>query len=1536
MSAESSKSQSTKPFSLSKGKATLDSSNTDSDNDSDYKSTDFELRSLQKQSNFTPVKMTESTSNIKVMLPEAQRLKGEENYAQWVEAIRDIIFANGLDQHIHERAIPPKQVDPYDPEVPEAEKLLWRQWSMGDRSTMIVIRQNCKTNPAGLLMGVTTARKMWTTLQTQYEGSGQVVLYTAIVKFHSISYDDYTNLDSFVIAYQQSIDKIRTIKQTAAVPEDWIPIIFIKAVESAFPIWAERQRSAIRNPQSMITLETLIADLVDENRNKDKKSSTAMYGGKPEKGNPKEGKGSGSKKDGRDKKKDSKAKETQFCKHCKDPKSKHKPEKCFVVDKEALKQYEEKTGRTFVPYKDRKENNKPKKSEDSDSDDEMPSRFNKKGKNLALLTANSNRHRTLFDTGADQHFSVCLDNYNEYKSKIMNYTIDTANGKVKPQGTGTRSIQCSTGLDLTLNNVLYLPGCSINIFGARQYIGRGELRLESTPKGTLVVDDEGDGLFYIDEQCYIIEQETHCFPAITTKPKGTSIRLWHRRLGHLGFDNVRKTAKLTYGIKLRKPKDLTEDQQEEGNLKLCDACELSKPHRRVRKFAAKRKLVAFDEIHLDVVSYKKIGIGGHRYATLFTDKATSVRWAYFYAKKNGAYDALVKFQKKVKTQYNRTIKKWRLDGGKEYSPKKLDQLAENLGQIVEKTTPHNPEQDGLSERSIGIICEKVRTTIIDMDIPEFLWPIIFESMVEITNKTATSVQEKTPYEVFLDEFYPEEDNTPSLAHLRTLGCKTYVEIPKGNRVVGDKTAIRAEVGILVGYEGQHIFKVYVPTRGGGEDNKIVRSSNVRFDEAGLITKPLPYEEDESDLQQPIIRGENKDRQDSDLIHETETSELSKNQDHQVRQVIIQPETVAPNNSAGEAEPFGDISHPEDSDFDDSAEQQSEAEPLPVPEVTEDSEEEELVISKKKGRPTGAKNKIHVPNPEFIRQTRSKNKSNQNNPYAHAASVFYSQAYSKGAETVYDDPETLAEAKARPDWPKWKEAIAKEYRGLIHKKTWKAMPKNSLPKGHNALSGKLVFRTKRNQAGEIIKYKARWVVKGCQQKKGRDFDQTFAGVCKSVTWKLVIALAALFDYEIEQMDVILAFLNSDADTDIYMKLPPGFEEEDSSIKSPRDTLVKLLKALYGLKQAPRLWQKLLTKELHKLGFEPCKSDPCVYFNKESKIIFVTYVDDILIVGPNLGKIKQLQKQLYKVFEMERLGPAQHFLGVRITRDRQQGKITLTQDAYINKILDRFGMTNSHPVDTPMATGAIEFMIPNTEQATYEDIKLYGSIVGSEMYLANQTRPDIAYTVNTLSRFLTNPSQAHIKAAKRVLQYLKGTKKLGLVFGGKDLSMGDVRLYGYSDADYATDKENRKSVSGNVFFFAGGAISASSKRQQTVAQSTTEAEYYALSRATSEAIWLKQIMTELHVPIKGYGLKSVLLYGDNQSSLNLADNSTFHQRTKHIDIKHHFIREHIASKTIDLWYVPTADMAADGLTKALTTTKHADFVRMLNMEDIEAEG
>ena len=400
-----------------------------------------------------------------------------------------------------------------------------------------------------------------------------------------------------------------------------------------------------------------------------------------------------------------------------------------------------------------------------------------------------------------------------------------------------------------------------------------------------------------------------------------------------------------------------------------------------------------------------------------------------------------------------------------------------------------------------------------------------------------------------------------------------------------------------------------------------------------------------------------------------------------------------------------------------------------------------------------------------------------------------------------------------------------------------------------------------------------------------------------------------------MDAVTAFLNSCLDKNVQIQLPTGYEN------GARACCLK--KGLYGLKQAARLQALEVRKLLKELGYHMIPANECLYQHLKKGVYVATHVNDFLILGADINAIQELKSQLSKRFTMKDLGQCHTFLSIEISRNRKDRTIYLCQKSYIEKVLRVFGMESATGKATLMETNRTQILTANIKQASEEDIKLFQSIIGSLMYAMIQTRPDIAFAVCFLSRFLSNLTTAHIQAAYRVLRYLRHTKTLGVTYHGKEKG-----FKGCSDSDWGADIDTRSSTSRYLFFLYGGVITQKTGRQKTVALSSTEAEYYGLSNATREALWLRSLLQSL-----GYdeGRDPVVIEGDNQGSLALTENPEFHQRTKHIDIKHHFLRQEVGEKRVAFSYVETTKLAADGLTKSLNGMKHAAFVQQLRLED-----
>ncbi|KAJ4721959.1 Retrovirus-related Pol polyprotein from transposon TNT 1-94 [Melia azedarach] len=506
-----------------------------------------------------------------------------------------------------------------------------------------------------------------------------------------------------------------------------------------------------------------------------------------------------------------------------------------------------------------------------------------------------------------------------------------------------------------------------------------------------------------------------------------------------------------------------------------------------------------------------------------------------------------------------------------------------------------------------------------------------------------------------------------------------------------------------------------------------------------------------------------------------------------------------------------------------------------------------------------------------------------------------------------EPECYDEAIEDDHRNEWIEAMQDEMRSLHENHTFELV---KLPKGKKALKNKWVFRIKHEEHSSRPRYKARLVVKGFGQRKGIDFGDIFSPVVKMTSIRAVFGLAASFNLEIEQMDVKTAFLHGDLEEEIYMEQPEGFKMKDRE-----DYVCKLKKSLYGLKQAPRQWFKKFESVMREQGYQKTTSDNCVFvqkFSGDDFIILLLYVDDILIVGKNVCRINALKKQLSKSFAMKDLGAAKQMLGITIERDRSARKLYLSQEKYIQKVLQRFCMDKAKAVSSPLAP---HFKLSTKQCPTTcvekEEMKKipYASAVGSLMYAMVCTRPDIAYAVGMVSRFLSNPGKEHWDGVKWIMRYLCGTSDLKLSFGENE-----PVLVGFTDADLAGDIDSRKSTSGYLINFAGGAVSWQSRLQKCVALSTTEAEFIATTESCKELLWMKKFLRELNFEQKRY-----VLLCDNQSAIHLGKNSSFHSRSKHIDIRYHWIRDVLNAKLLDLEKIHTDDNGADMLTKSLTRDK-----------------
>ncbi|KAI5670896.1 hypothetical protein M9H77_11260 [Catharanthus roseus] len=442
---------------------------------------------------------------------------------------------------------------------------------------------------------------------------------------------------------------------------------------------------------------------------------------------------------------------------------------------------------------------------------------------------------------------------------------------------------------------------------------------------------------------------------------------------------------------------------------------------------------------------------------------------------------------------------------------------------------------------------------------------------------------------------------------------------------------------------------------------------------------------------------------------------------------------------------------------------------------------------------------------------------------------------------------------------------------------------SLPPGKRALGSKWVYRIKYKADGTIERYKARLVILGNTQMAGIDFTDTFAPVAKMVTVRTLLSVAAARNWPIHQMDVHNAFLHGDLQEEVYMRPPPGF----------RPCYKGQSYADYSL---------------------------FTYSRGNIYLCVLIYVDDLLITGNSLSTLEQFKASLHKCFHMKDLGSLKYFLGIEIARNSTG--LFLSQRKYTLEILSEMGLLGAKPASTPVEPN---HQLAKASGSLFDNPDSYRRLIGKLIYLT-LTRPELAYAVHTLAQFMHAPRHAHWDAALRVVRYLKGSPGRGIFLSSKS----PLSLTAYCDSDWATCPITRRSLTGYFISLGGSPISWKTKKQHTVSRSSAEAEYRSMAMTLCELKWLSILLRDLHVPVT----RPIPLHCDNQAALHIAENPVFHERTKHIEIDCHFVRDAFQEGFIYPAYIRSEEQPADILTKALHPTHFHRLASKLGISDLHA--
>ncbi|WKA06926.1 hypothetical protein VitviT2T_024803 [Vitis vinifera] len=821
----------------------------------------------------------------------------------------------------------------------------------------------------------------------------------------------------------------------------------------------------------------------------------------------------------------------------------------------------------------------------------------------------------------------------------------------------------------------------------------------------------------------------------------------------------------------------------------------------------------------------------------------------------------------VQTQFQAKIQVHRTDNARECYNNILGSYLLENGIVYQSSCIDTPQQNGVAERKTRHLMEVARSLMIASNVPKQLWGEVVLTTTYLINRMPSRIlQFKTLCQILLAT-YPSARIISSIP-IKVFGCTAFVHIHKSQRSKLDPTATKC---IFLGYSpNQKGYKCYSPTT-----KKFYTSMDVTFFE----NQPF--------YPKTAIQGDNWST-DEFQFWETEIS------------------TTSPLSSSLPPQTDTTLSVPENNSLD---------VPFVTPESTTQGSKEVIVYSRKNLKEKPEKPPQKEPENSTPPEQNQELDQDPSNPNSQPGNIIYdlnssndlddldqpialrkgvrsctqhpisnhvtygklSQNFQAFITSLEDDriPSNIQEALQQPEW---KTAVQEEIQALEKNGTWEI---SELPEGKRPAGCKWIFTVKHNPDGSINRFKARLVAKGFTQSYGIDYEETFAPVAKLNSIRVLLSVAVNLDWNLHQLDVKNAFLNGELEEEVYMKIPPSMETPENSGK---------------------VYHTLFMKH-----------------SKECEMtLFIVYVDDIIITGDDEEGIGNRKKLLAREFEIKDLGQLRYFLGMEVGRTKKG--IVVTQRKYVLDLLQETGMLGCKPVDTPMdPIGKTDK--DNDSHPTDKD--KYQRLVGKLIYLTH-TRPDIGFAVSMVSRYMNNPTERHMKAVYRILQYLKKSPGRGLYF--KKTSSREVEVF--TDADWAGSLTDRRSTTGYCSYMWGNLVTWRSKKQSVVARSSAEAKFKAMAHGICEGTWLQRILKELGI----ISNSTMTVLCDNKATISIAKNPVQHDRTKHVEIDRHFIKEKLEGGTIRLMYIPSSRQTADILTKAPPKATYENMKSKLGMLDI----
>ena len=940
---------------------------------------------------------------------------------------------------------------------------------------------------------------------------------------------------------------------------------------------------------------------------------------------------------------------------------------------------------------------------------------------------------------------------------------------------------------------------------------------------------------------------------------------------------------------------------------LCTGCVHGKHHRAVFPINKERKRVSEPGsfFHCDISGPLQVqSHGGHSYFITFKDDHSSFRFVFFMVDRGEVLTKFKNLYKLAKKETGRSMSKLHTDNGREFLSKDFQAFIKLKGIRHELTAPYTPEQNSVAERDNRSVVECARSMLYNFSMPLEFWGEAINTAVYILNRVSSrTLHGDTPH----TRWYGVK---PDVSYFRVFGSLCYAHVPKPLR---RKLDSKARECIFVGYSStSKAYRLWCLQK-----KKIVIARDVIFDEDTSSHFSPPFSSSTSpsflpnySLLFPLFST-------ASQSPSSVTTSASPGVSHS------SPAVSSSSSSVG-VFPVGAMSIEGTPDNSPGVQVSVSSSDTSCP---PDSFTNELSFSPTSPPAQGVPSSSSSPISDDLHpvlRTRPLHDLYRDTIPVHSSS-FVATAKNPPPVRVSPlppEPQTYKQAVNSEHSREWQAAMMEEIESLLKNETWSF---EALPTGRKTVKNKWVFRIKVKSDGTIERFKARLVAKGFTQTHGMDYTETFAPTARAESIRIILSIVGAEGLFMIQFDIKTAYLNSTIDEVIFMDLPVGFEEYfHRRFPECRGKVCRILKGLYGLKQSARGWNKTFSDFLKEYALIQSAADPCVFSSVNTpRLILALWVDDGLVMCSDQTLLQKLISHLQTKFEIT-VGDADVYVGLHITRDFSNHRLFIDQQRFTETLLDKYGFQNVNTVSTPSDPHVhLSVPLPDDCDSLVPNFP-YQEIVGSLLYLATNSRPDIAQAVSVVAQYATNFREIHCTAVKRILKYLRGTTDFALCYSS--ISTGNQELIAYTDADYAGDLNDRKSRSGSILFLNNGPVLWISRKQPCTATSTTESEYVAASLTSKEVVWARRLLSDL-----GFSQnKPTPLFLDNQSAICLVQNPEFHKRTKHIDVVYHLIREIQARGEITLFYVPTRLQLADILTKALTPDLFQKLRNALSLE------